>query len=173
MTEADGELDLNLVARSETCGGQTRSYASGLISTAGKFTFTYGYLEVRAWLPGNGTVDDWPAIWTDGQQWPQDGELDLVEGLGGAACWHFHDTQGAPGGCAPTSYTGGWHTFGADWEPGSVTYYYDGNVIGTVTEGVTSSPMYLILDLAADDQYGGPLQTPAALRIDYARVWQH
>ncbi len=25
----------------------------------------------------------------------------------------------------------GWHTFGADWEPGRVTYYYDGRAVGT------------------------------------------
>ena len=50
-----------------------------------------------------------------------------MEGLSGQACWHFHDPQGGPGGCSTATYTGGWHTFGADWEPGSVTYYYDGH----------------------------------------------
>jgi beta-glucanase (GH16 family) len=173
VVEGAGELDLNLIAQSETCGGQTRPYASGLVSTAGKFTFTYGYVEVRAWLPGGSTISDWPGIWTDGQSWPTDGELDLVEGLGGQACWHFHDSQGAPGGCEPgSSYTGGWHTYGADWEPGSVTYYYDGTVVGTITTGITSAPMYLVLDLAADNEYGGPVAAPATLRIDYVRVWQ-
>jgi hypothetical protein len=33
--------------------------------------------------------------------------------------------------------------------------------------------MYLVLDLAADNAYGGPLQVPATLRVDYVRVWQH
>jgi beta-glucanase (GH16 family) len=173
VVEANGELDLNLIQQSESCGGETRPYASGLVSTAGKFSFTYGFVEVRAWLPGSSSVSDWPALWSDGQNWPADGELDLAEGLGGQACWHFHDSQGAPGGCEPgSSYTGGWHTFGADWEPGSVTYYYDGNIVGMITSGVTASPMYLILDLAADNQYGGPIQAPATLRVDYVRVWQ-
>jgi len=174
VVEGSGELDLNLIASPESCGGQTRPYTSGLISTAGKFTYTYGYVEVRAWLPGSGTINDWPGIWADGQSWPTDGELDVVEGLGGQACWHFHDPLGAPGGCAAgSSYTGGWHTYGADWEPGSVTYYYDGTVVGTITTGVTSAPMYLILDLAADNTYGGPLAAPATMRVDYVRVWQH
>jgi beta-glucanase (GH16 family) len=174
VVEGNGELDLNLVAEAESCGGQTRPYASGLISTAGKFSYTYGYVEVRAWLPGSSTINDWPGIWADGQSWPTDGELDVVEGLGGQACWHFHDPQGAPGSCAAgPSYTGGWHTYGADWEPGSVTYYYDGTVVGTITTGITSAPMYLILDLAADNTYGGPLAAPATMRVDYVRVWQH
>jgi len=170
---AGGELDLNLIAKSESCGGQTRPYASGLVSTSGKFNFTYGYIEARAWLPGAGSVADWPAIWTDGQSWPADGEMDLVEGLQGHACWHFHDPLGAPGGCAPSPDTGGWHTFGADWEPGIVTYYYDGLPVGTVTTGITDAPMYIILNLAADNVNGGPLQAPASLRIDYVRVWEH
>jgi beta-glucanase (GH16 family) len=174
VVEGGGELDLNLIAKTESCGGQTRPYASGLISTAGKFSYTYGYAEVRAWLPGTSTINDWPGIWADGQSWPTDGELDVVEGLGGQACWHFHDPQGAPGGCAAgSSYTGGWHTYGADWEPGSVTYYYDGTVVGTITTGITSAPMYLILDLAADNTYGGSLAAPATMRVDYVRVWQH
>ena len=174
VVEANGELDLNLIAKPESCGGQTRPYASGLITTDGKFSYTYGYVEVRAWLPGAGTISDWPGIWADGQSWPTDGELDVLEGLGGQPCWDFHDPLGAFGGCAAAgSYLGGWHTFGADWEPGSVTYYYDGTVVGTVTSGVTSAPMYLVLDLAADNEYGGPLQVPAMLRVDYVRVWQH
>ena len=100
VSVAGGELDLNLVAKTESCGGQTRSYASGLVSTSGKFSYTYGYLEARVWLPGGSAVTDWPAVWTDGQSWPTDGELDAVEGLGGQACWHFHDPLGAFGGCS-------------------------------------------------------------------------
>jgi len=173
VSVAGGELDLNLVAKTESCGGQTRSYASGLVSTSGKFSYTYGYLEARVWLPGGSAVTDWPAVWTDGQSWPTDGELDAVEGLGGQACWHFHDPLGAFGGCSQTTMTGGWHTFGADWEPGSVTYYYDGLAVGTVTQGITGAPMYVILDLAADNANGGALQAPATMRVDYVRIWQH
>jgi len=29
-----------------------------------------------------------------------------------------------------------------------------------------------VLDLAADNEYGGPVAAPATLRIDYVRVWQ-
>ncbi|MCU1490376.1 MAG: hypothetical protein JWM85_1781, partial [Acidimicrobiaceae bacterium] len=66
-----------------------------------------------------------------------------------------------------------WHTYGADWEPGSVTYYYDGAPVGRVTSGITSSPMYLILNLAIDNQFGGRKLAPADMLVDYVRVWQH
>ncbi|HUZ84386.1 MAG TPA: glycoside hydrolase family 16 protein [Gaiellales bacterium] len=178
VVQAGGELDLNLLAKPQSnCpldGGGTvnEPYVSGMIQTRNKFQYTYGYLETRVWLPGGASGVDWPGVWAVGYSWPTDGELDLVEGLSGQACWHFHDPSGGPGGCAGV-YTGGWHTFGADWEPGSVTWYYDGRRVGSVTAGITGSPMYLIADLALDNTYGGAVQAPATLRIDNIRVWQH
>jgi beta-glucanase (GH16 family) len=169
----NGELDLNLIAKPETCGGQTRPYASAMINTEGKYNYTYGYLEARVWVSGTTAITDWPAVWTDGQSWPQDGELDIMEGLSGQACWHFHDPQGGPGGCSSATYTGGWHTYGADWEAGTVTYYYDGTPADTITTGITNSPMYIILNLAADTANSGPLQAPATMRVDYIHLWQH
>ena len=173
VTVANGELDLNLIKKTESCGGQSHPYASGMVNSNGKFSYTYGYLEARVWLSGTTAISDWPAVWTDGQSWPTDGELDVMEGLSGQACWHFHDPQGGPGNCSKATYTGGWHTFGADWEPGRVTYYYDGTAVATLSSGITGSPMYVILNLAADNGNSGPLQAPATMRVDYVRVWQH
>ena len=162
VSVSGGNLELNLTAKG----------TGGLVSSNGKYQFTYGYLEARIYLPAVGTqIADWPAFWTDGQKWPTDGELDVMEGLGGLACWHFHDPSGGPGGCASGNYTG-WHVFGADWEPGSVTYYYDGVKVGTISSGITSAPMYLILELS-DGTWGGPLLRPATMLVDYVRVWQH
>ncbi len=174
-----GELDINLTATPESCqsgsGMLHEPYASGMITTRGRFTFTYGYIEARVWLPGKGQISDWPAVWAieSGGSWPADGELDILEGLSGKACFHFHNSSGGPGGCAQATFTGGWHTFGADWEPGIVTWYYDGVQVGDLTSGVTSWPMYLLLDLSIDHVYGGPIQAPATTRFDYLRVWQH
>jgi beta-glucanase (GH16 family) len=179
VVEGSGEIDLNLTATPETCptgsGPINEQYDSGMITTNGKFDYTYGYMEARVWMPGTSAVTDWPAVWAQGQagNWPVNGELDVVEGLGGSACWHFHDPSGGPGGCASGNFAAGWHTFGADWEPGSVTWYYDGIDVGSVTSGVTSSPMYVLMNLAVDHTYGGAIQAPATMRIDYLRIWQH
>ena len=99
--------------------------------------------------------------------------MDIMEGLGGGkACWHFHSPSGGPGGCAPGDFTG-WHTYGAEWKPGSVTYYYDGKQVGQITTGITSSPMYVILNNGVSTEHGGPTVTPADMMTDYVRVWQH
>jgi beta-glucanase (GH16 family) len=169
----NGALDLSAVTRAEVCGGATRPYASGMVTTDGKFSFTYGYMEARIWLPAAGNIADWPAFWADGQNWPTTGEIDTVEGLGGLACAHFHNPAGGPGACAAGNFAGGRHTFAADWEPGSLTFYYDGTQIWKDTSGITSAPMYLILNLALSSAITSPDTAPAAMHVDYVRVWQH
>lgn len=119
----DGSLHLSLVPRESTCGGSTRSYTGALVSSDPSdgvtghrgFQYTYGYLEVRAYLPaaGPGVIANWPAIWSDGQSWPTDGENDTMEGLGGSTCFHFHSPSGGPGSCVTGDYAG-WHTFASD-----------------------------------------------------------
>lgn len=174
VSVANGELDLTAVAKQETCGGVTHPYTSGIVTTDGLFSFTYGYMEARIWLPGSGGIADWPAFWAVGKDPPTDGEIDAVEGLGGQAFAVFHNSSEPQGRLSAGGiFTGGWHTFAADWQPGSITYYYDGAKIGSIASGVTSAPMYLILDLALSTAITSPNTVPATMRVDYVRVWQH
>jgi beta-glucanase (GH16 family) len=177
VSEGGGVLSLALSQKSETCGDQ-EPYAAGLISTAGNFT--YGFVEARVWLPGvpghPGEVANWPGVWADGQNWPEDGEIDIAEGIGGQMCAHLHSAvnpdgigPGGGSGCPSGTYTGGWHTFAANWEPGVITYYYDGVDVGSVTSGVTSAPMFLVLDYATQNDS----VAPATMKVEYMRVWQH
>jgi len=176
----DGSVHLQVTPTPSTCGGVTRPYTGALASsnpsdgrTSGGFQYTYGAVEARVYVPASGTrIANWPAVWTDGQTWPTDGEDDIMEGLSGQACYHFHSPSGGPGACPAAGYVG-WHTFASDWEPGSVTYYYDGVQVGQITTGITASPMYLILSNTVSSTYGGPTVAPADLQVDYIRVWQH
>ncbi len=171
VSVADGDLNLAAIAKPQTVHGTTYPVTSGMVTTMGKFTFTYGVVEARIYLPGtNGQIDDWPAFWADGTgAWPMTGELDVMEGLGGSAAYHFHSPAGGPGASVSGNFTG-WHTYAADWQPGVVTYYYDGKQVGQITTGITSSPMYLILNEAVGGA-GSPIVTPATMRVDYVRVW--
>ena len=170
VTESGGSLNLSVVASSCTVNGTTYPYRSGMINSDGKAEFTYGYFEARLYLPGSrAQIANWPAWWADGQVWPTDGEMDVLEGLGGRACYRFHGSLGEVGGCTTKDFTG-WHTYGADWEPGFITYYRDGRAVGHITTGVTSAPMYLILNDAVNGP-GGPIVAPSTMRVDYVRVW--
>lgn len=170
VTESGGYL--NLALAHTAAGG--RAWTGAIVTTLGKFTFTYGEVEWRAYLPpsANGLqVADWPALWADGTgRWPSTGEMDVMEGLGGIAAAHFISPSGNPGIRAAGNFSG-WHTFGAWWQRGKVTYYYDGKAIGSITRGITGSPMYLIMDntLSARSPLAGAY--PAVMQIDWVRVW--
>jgi hypothetical protein len=167
-----GNLNLTAIPKAQTIHGTTYPDTSGMVNTMGKFTFTYGVVEARIYLSGsNGQIGNWPAFWADGTgTWPATGELDVMEGLGGSAAYHFHSPSGGPGADVPGNFTG-WHTYAADWQPGAVTYYFDGNEVGKITTGITSSPMYLILNYAVSGN-NGPIANPSTMQVDYVRVWQ-
>jgi beta-glucanase (GH16 family) len=177
VTFTTAGLNLTAVRKSETCGGTTHPYTTGIVTTDGRFEFAPTasepvFVEARIYLPAapDGQIADWPQFWVDGQHWPEDGELDVLEGLAGQACYHFHDTTtpDAPGGCA--GRLTGWHTFGAEWTPQRATYYYDGAEVGSIASDITDLPMYLIIDNAVSG-YGGPHQFPDTMVIQYVRVW--
>lgn len=174
VSVSGGYLHLRAVDRScRANNGVTYPYASGLVESAHDFTFTYGRVEARIWLPaGSGSAAaNWPAFWANGTgSWPVTGELDVMEGLEGHACWHFHSPAGGPGGCAPWSSPAGWHTFAADWQPGSVTYFYDGQQVGRIASGITASPMYLIFNLGLSTTISPPVHLPSEMLVDWVRV---
>ena len=80
-TVTEGVLQIN--AKRELYRGS--NYTSSRLKTQGRFSFTYGRVEVRAKLPeGGGT---WPAIWMLGENitsvgWPECGEIDIMEHKG-------------------------------------------------------------------------------------------
>jgi beta-glucanase (GH16 family) len=158
--------------------GQKFQYSSGLIQSKPSFNFTYGYMETRMRLPkGSGF---WPAFWTwpTSENWPP--EIDAMEFYGDnpqLVYQTYHGACGTQQRPSATDWTTGWHTFAADWEPGSVKFYVDGSLRMTTTCSPTAN-MYLIANLAVANGVNAPAPTastafPSSLAIDYIRVWQH
>ncbi|QEE38758.1 MULTISPECIES: family 16 glycosylhydrolase [unclassified Methylobacterium] len=166
-------------------GGQP--YTSGMINTSHSFSQTYGYFEMRAELPAGQGM--WPAFWLlskDGS-WPP--EIDVMEMLG-----HDSDTlytsvhSLAPGQTAGdhtlsqgtahvADMSGGFHTYGVDWGPDSLAFYFDGQeVYRTPTPASLDKPMYMIANLAVGGTWPGDADAttpfPAHMNIDYLRAYQ-
>jgi hypothetical protein len=169
-----------------------RQWASGLMSTRHRFSQAYGRFEIRAKLPkGQGL---WPAFWL----LPQDPgygppEIDVMEAWTNpigtapidAATTSSHIHYGPPGyepdlfhsiWYKADDFTQDFHTYAVEWRPGSLTMVIDGVVRGQITQNVPSTPMYLIVNLAVGQKWGGrpdaSTPSPSHLLIDYMRVYR-
>ncbi|GAA2424197.1 glycoside hydrolase family 16 protein [Streptomyces glaucus] len=170
VSVSDGALHLRLTGEPSSCQGRSQPYTGAHVNTMDTFSFSYGAVEYRAKVPvKDGEVANWPALWDNGRDWPEDGETDTMEGLSGSVCSYWHSSGTDRGHCPKDGLTG-WHTFGHQWEPGRITWFYDGRPVHTQTSGVVGSPHYLIMQ-NTQGSYGGPTLAPADLQIDYVRVW--
>jgi beta-glucanase (GH16 family) len=160
---------LTLTLSSTSVGALISTNPSGGASTG--FQFTYGYTEARILFGGAGsTCNDWPAFWTDGQSWPQDGEIDIAEGLGTLTS-NYHSNAGANNSnTVPGNWCGSWHTYGVDREPGINTIYWDGQAIRSYASNDGGSPQYLILNIGSGE---GPSAAGDTMQVDYVRAWSH
>jgi hypothetical protein len=148
--------------------GQPGHTGFAIAPTANKPVF----VEFKATLPAatNGSIANWPALWLDGQTWPEDGEIDVMEGLSGSAAFHIHYGSGsgtAQGGSV--NQLSGTHTYAVLWTTTGFTFLYDGAVVGTLSEALTS-PMYLIMENSYSGG-SGPTEVPATMNVRYLRVW--
>ena len=153
---------------------KTYPYASGLVTTFSSFNFTYGYVQVVARIPGG--TGTWPALWLlpENGSWPP--EIDIMENYGTSTLMEATLHWGAAAGqeayrdvTSSSDLTSGWHTYGLLWEPGSLTWYLDGQVVYTFTGSeVPSQPMYFLANLAID----GPAAPSSSFDIQSVQIYQ-
>ncbi len=171
-------------------------YTSASVITAGRQSFLYGRIEVRAKLPtGKGT---WPAIWMLGDSirqigWPACGEIDIMENVG-------YDPQRIHANIHTTAYnhvkkTGKgasiladkpWETFhlyALEWYEDRLEFFFDNHHYFTFKNEGTGSevwpfdkPHYLILNTAIGGAWGGQQGIddaifPQKFLIDYVRIY--
>ena len=166
--------------------GYPGSWQSGLIHSEGSFVQSYGYFEMRAKF--NSVPGTWPAFWLlpvtavhpagrDASLWQ---ELDVVEQYGSytqGVYSNIHTTEPAPPGIMWNFFSShpeianGYHTYGMDWEPKTITFYVDGVLMGSKpTPDDMTGPMYMLVDLARDTPY--PDNAAAmTMDVDYVRAF--
>jgi len=182
----------NLTATLQPAGSR-HAYLSGLIQTNGSptqapsFSFLYGYAETRAKLPRGAGM--WPAFWLlpKSGAWPP--EIDILEWQGvdptvDVVTLHWQDAQGNPAQSSSGVDTGvklwqDYHTYGVDWEPDAITWYFDGRPIKRFTQRqwIPNKPMYVVFSLAIGgwepgQNHPAASEFPATFAIDYVRVWK-
>ncbi|MGQ1889824.1 family 16 glycosylhydrolase [Thermophagus sp. OGC60D27] len=184
---------LKIHARKSPSGAWT----SARLVTAGKASWKYGTIEVRAKLPQG--VGTWPAIWMMPQNsvyggWPNSGEIDIMEHVGyDLGMIHGSIHTEAYNHILGTQKTGSievedahlqFHTYSIQWTPEKITWFVDGveffsfsNPHISYKEWPFDQPFFLILNIAIGGNWGGaqgidPDLTEAVMEIDYVRVYQ-
>jgi beta-glucanase (GH16 family) len=157
---------------------EEKNYLSGLIASYDRFTFTYGYLEMRAKIPSGQGL--WPAFWMHLNDDDKSGEIDVFEFLGHEPniihmSYHFPELHefwfNGP------DYSQEYHIYAVDWQPDKIVWYIDGVERARATSSIPNEPMYIIANLAVGGDWPGSpdatTQFPAHFDIDYIRVYQH
>ncbi len=215
--DGEGEGVLRISAVNEPgykyANESAKNYTSARLRTTkpteALFDTTYGYVEARISLPG--TAGAWPAFWMLPEStdiyggWPVSGEIDIMETCGafnsekhniacGTLHWgvptHVYKGSGYVDLFSDYTY---FHTYAVDWEPGKMTWYYDGQPIKSLdnwTGAIPATsdalgfdapfdmPFYMILNLAVDSgQFGGSVNKAGFkddinMYVDYVRVFQ-
>lgn len=184
---------LHITALQEDFEGS--GYTSARMITKGKFEQTYGRYEARIKLPWGQGV--WPAFWLlgadiDTNQWPNCGEIDIMENRGQEPTLingsvHGPGYSGANAITKPYELVGDrfdtdFHIFGIEWGSDYVNFYVDDVLYNQITpedvtgEWVFDHDFYIILNLAVGGNYvGSPNENsvfPQTMMIDYVKVYK-
>jgi beta-glucanase (GH16 family) len=196
---------LHLTARQESapvnCGGYMDPYTSGMVTTAGHFSQTYGRFEVRAQLPPataaglQETLWLWPVNSSLYGSWPASGEVDFSEFYSEYSNldvpyihYDYSASNSATNTNVVTNYcpinVSQYNNYAVVWEPGSFQITVNGTTCLTdnYRPSNVSSPapfnqpfmVALTQALGVGTNAFNPSTTPlpATTNIDYVRVWK-
>ena len=185
----------NLVIEARKENWKNSKYTSARLLTRGKHSWKYGTFEIRAQLPkGRGT---WPAIWMMSENmknWPEDGELDIMEHVGYNQGFihatahtkkynHIINTQKTDTLFVKDA-SEKFHVYRMDWSPGKIDVYVDDEKYYTYINTEKNydawpfdQPFFMILNLAIGGNWGGQKGIddqifPQKFYIDYVRIYK-
>ncbi len=180
----NGEMVVSVKSDPENPG----KYLTGHIGTQGDAEFTYGYFETKAKFPTLRGAHS--AFWlqTTEDYIPGQAEIDAVECFGRATIWHNvywrEPGQGAgeftsaklPHDLGKQPAQAEWHVYAVDWRPEGYYFYVDGNLVNTITTGLSDRPKFLVLSILIKD-FETEFLDPGRLkdykaRFKYVKVWQ-
>jgi beta-glucanase (GH16 family) len=189
----DGKGNLAITARNKSYAGA--AFTSARITTQGKFEQAYGRFEARIKLPWGPGI--WPAFWLLGSniqtvQWPQCGEIDIMESRGQKPNIIYGSLHGPgySGGGSITKSFGfensrfdlDYHVFAVEWGEDHIDYYVDDTLYQRIKPKDVSGtwvydhPFFILLNVAVGGNFVGfpTSQTPfpQTMLVDWVRVYR-
>lgn len=152
-------------------------------AVVGPNSFVQGLVYIP---PGpHGYTANWPAFWTTGSPWPNNGEIDMLEGQEGRSCEQTHYGTPQPDGgasgnsvsnCAPLGFTG-WLTVSMWRTDQRVKVWYNRTFIGTVPLPTTANEELIFQNQDGPnnscDACHGPLVYPSTAWLSRVAVWSN
>lgn len=192
---ANGVLELKGINNPDTSIDK-RPFLTGGIYTKGKFSWTYGRIEIRAKL--DEAQGAWPAFWMLGAttvhgSYPRNGEIDIMEHLNFEdsiyQTVHSYYTLELKEKKNPPHYgkaainRNDFNIYGLEWTPdylaftlnGQESFRYPRRINVDPSQWPFDQPFYLLLDQQLGGSWVGkvnPQQLPVSIYIDWVRIYQ-
>lgn len=193
----DGSLVLRCVKNGKTTGNADLM-VSGAKETKGKFSFTYGKVDIR--MKTRRHTGNFPAAWMMPQPpcagWPNAGEIDIFETIDNQntayhtihSNWSYnlHKTGNPRSSGNEACTVEQWHVYGLEWDSKEIRWYLDGkqvfsyskngdNASRTGNQWPFDHPFYIILNQSVGMNTWASNPDPSfeyESQVDYVRVWQ-
>lgn len=172
---SEGGGSLNLALPSSRSGATASTWLSRWGSGKDSYDLPVGgYVEASINFPGTtgGHAYNWPAFWTEGPNWPSNGEIDIAESLSRGLSTNYHSPSGSHDGPNPAgNWVNSYHVYGAYRAAKSISVYWDGNLVWTQKTDDRGGPQPLILNTGSGE---GPAAygDAATVRVQWVRAWK-
>jgi autotransporter-associated beta strand protein len=192
VSVSNGTLNFTATNTGQWYNNNWYNYSSGAVNTNGTSNFTYGYIEASQKMASQqGT---WPAFWMLQGGWPPEIDIEEVPAFSANetsynTAYHYSAVgTGTTSSAGPglvnenTNLSASFNSYGVDWEPNSLTFYFNGGYVGSISGSqaniAQAAGMYLLLDMGVGGWPGEPASgsittaAPAVMETDWVRVWQ-
>ncbi len=152
-TDNGGVLSINFQPTPSSMSGAVNGapFLTGALTTENTFSQTYGYFEMNAELPAGAGLNSAFYLLPASGAWPP--ELDIEEVLGSDPTTLVNTAHTGSNNSADPMWSDipdasqGFHTYAVDWEPDTITWYFDGKQVAQeATPADMHQPMYMVID---------------------------